>query len=232
MTKSSLLRLSMTRSETACGWIYLIFEVCFLPVMLVLLNGLLPTPLDTGVLNFIYYCINFGAILVIFHRFLLKSLAAAGKNFWGFLQASVLGFVACWLANTGLTRLLGLLFPGFSNVNDAGIAVMAQQNLWLVAVGTVVLVPPVEETLFRGLLFRGLYEKNRAAAYLISACLFSAVHILGYLGSFDALTLALCFLQYIPAGLCLAWAYSKSGSIFASIVIHSAVNAICVYQLR
>ena len=38
------------------------------------------------------------------------------------------------------------------------------------------------------------------------------------------LELFLSFLQYVPAGLCLAWSYEKADSIWAPILIHIAVN--------
>ena len=58
------------------------------------------------------------------------------------------------------------------------------------------------------------------------------IHVMGYIGQFDWLTLVLCFLQYIPAGLWLAWAYEKSDSIFAPMLIHTAINAIGIYAMR
>jgi membrane protease YdiL (CAAX protease family) len=38
-------------------------------------------------------------------------------------------------------------------------------------------------------------------------------------------------LQYLPAGLCLAWAYIRGGTIFASIVIHAAINYVSIQYL-
>ena len=38
----------------------------------------------------------------------------------------------------------------------------------------------------------------------------------------------MAFLQYLPAGLCLAWAYTKADTIFAPILIHAAVNAVSI----
>lgn len=232
MSKSKQLHISMTGNETRCGWIYLFFEVFVLPSLLVMLNGILPVPVRPAILNSIYYLLNFIAILAIFHRFLLKSLASVGKQFWSFLQAAVLGFVAYWLCNTLLSRGILAIFPNFFNVNDAGIAAMAKKDLFLMAIGTVFLVPVVEECLFRGLIFHGLHGKNRFLAYSISALCFSAIHVMSYIGAYDRITLILCFLQYIPAGLWLAWSYAKSGTIFTPILIHAAVNAIGIYSLR
>ena len=61
---------------------------------------------------------------------------------------------------------------------------------------------------------------------------FSLAHIVGYLGSYSLREMVVCFLQYLPAGLCLAWSYTKSDTIFAPIVIHALVNAWGIWQMR
>ena len=109
---------------------------------------------------------------------------------------------------------------------------MASGNFPIVVIGTVLLVPMAEETLYRGLIFGFLYTKNRLAAYLVSAAVFSAIHLLGYIGSYSAPHLLLAFIQYLPAGFVLAEAYRFSGSIFAPIVIHGGINAIGLMLLR
>ena len=40
------------------------------------------------------------------------------------------------------------------------------------------------------------------------------------------------FLQYLPAGLSLAWAYTKSDTIFAPIAIHACINLVAIGGLR
>ena len=56
--------------------------------------------------------------------------------------------------------------------------------------------------------------------------------MLGYIGTESVRTLVLCFLQYLPAGLCLAWTYTKADNIFAPIVVHAIVNAVAIGALR
>ena len=108
---------------------------------------------------------------------------------------------------------------------------MAHDNLWIVAIGTVVFVPFAEEALHRGLIFGCLYQKSHVAGYLLSICIFAAVHIVGYVGTYSPLHLMLAFMQYVPAGLALCWAYRKSGSIFASMLIHAMINAVGLFAL-
>lgn len=232
MAKKKKSMVTMTRSELGLGWVWLVFEVMLLPTLLNLLNSLLPVPLSSAHLNFIYYCVNCGFILGFFHKFLGRSLASAGNGFWDFLQAAVLGFVGYWVANRALSGLVALLFPGFANLNDQTVAALAGSHYVLMVIGTVLLVPVAEEVLFRGVVFGSIRRKSRLWAYLVSVALFAFVHVSGYLSGGDWLRLALSFVQYIPAGLFLAWSYEKADSIFAPIVIHTAINAIGIYAMR
>ena len=54
---------------------------------------------------------------------------------------------------------------------------------------------------------------------------------LGYIGLYSPLELMMAVLQYLPAGLCLAWSYIRGDTIFAPIVIHAAVNYITIRGL-
>ena len=95
-----------------------------------------------------------------------------------------------------------------------------------------ILVPPVEECFFRGLIFRNLYPKSKWAAYIVSILAFACIHIIGYIGRYSALELLLAVIQYLPAGLCLAWSYVRSDTIFAPILIHAAINYVGITRLR
>ena len=148
------------------------------------------------------------------------------------LEKDYLGFVAYYACNWFTTWAVRQLVPSFSNYNDHSIAAILKGNYFLMLIGTVILVPPVEECLFRGLIFRNLYGKSRWAAYIVSILAFAVIHIIGYIGSYSAIELLMAFLQYLPAGLCLAWAYTKADTIFAPIVIHAAINFISINGLR
>ena len=106
---------------------------------------------------------------------------------------------------------------------------MSQDQFALVAVGTVILVPPAEELLFRGVLFNRIYQKHPILAWVVSVVSFSLVHLLSYIGQYSPLTFALAFLQYLPAGIAICYAYIRSGTIFAPILFHTLVNAYAMY---
>ena len=223
---------NLTNQETIGGFVYLVFQLVFLPSVLTFLNLQLSHPLNDAELNFLFYLVNFIAILLVFHDFLGRGLRQVGQHPAIFCQAVILGFVAYYACNWATTWVVRQLVPGFSNYNDAAIVAMSKGNFFLMLIGTVVLVPPVEECLYRGLIFRNLYGKSRWAAYIVSILAFAVIHIIGYIGRYSALELLMAFLQYLPAGLCLAWAYTKADTIFAPILIHAAINLLSIHALR
>ena len=232
MTKKRTASPCPSGQETAWGLCYLVFQMLFLPSVLFWINDQLPKGLSDPELNFLFYLTNFIAILLIFHNFLERSLSQLFQHPIDALQAAVLGFVAYYVCFHAMEWVIGLLRPGYTNYNDDSIAALSRGNFFLMAIGTVVLVPITEECLYRGLIFRNLYQKSPWAGYIISIAAFSCLHILGYLGSYSAADLLIAFLQYLPAGLWLAWSYLKGDTIFVPIVIHAAVNFITIKGFR
>jgi membrane protease YdiL (CAAX protease family) len=81
-------------------------------------------------------------------------------------------------------------------------------------------------------IFGSIYKRSRILGYAVSALVFAALHVIGYIGFFAPTHLLLCFLQYIPAGLCLAWAYVMADTIWAPILMHIAINQMGVLAMR
>ena len=232
MANRKHLTVSLTRDELLWGWVYLAFEFLFLPTILQLVTFSLFPGISDAEFNFLYYFVNFLATLLIFHSFLSRNLGIAKGKLLQVGLYVLLGLVIYWTSNLVMSELTYRIMPDFYNVNDAGIAAMSQDAFLLMAIGTVLLVPVAEESLFRGLLFRGIYGKSRWAAYAVSALCFCLPHVSVYIGSYDLSLLAMCFIQYLPAGLMLAWSYEKSNTILTPIIIHTIINAIGIYSMR
>lgn len=232
MSNSPKLAVSMNDKERIWGFLYLLAELFALPAALEAMNRLLPAPLPDAWLNFLYFALNFIFTCFLFRSFLRRCLARIGKNTGDFLLVTAAGFGIYYLCNLVLNSLILLLAPDFANLNDSNIAQQVGSNMPIMFIGTAILVPVAEELLHRGLVFGSLYGRNPYIAYIFSASLFSAIHILGYVMVYPLPHLLLAFLQYLPAGLVLAWAYRKSGSIFSPILIHAAVNALALASLR
>lgn len=226
------LSVKLTRKEIVAGWIYYCIQLIVLPSIIFLINALVGNPLSETVCNFIFFCINFLVIAVIFRHYLLENLKTGMEAPLRCLGCAALGFAAYWLLSIVVQFFILFMNPEFFNVNDAYIDSMAQDNFTLIFVSTVILVPVVEECLYRGLMFGAIYNRNKLAAYLLSSIVFSMVHIIGYIGMYDWFTLSLCLLQYLPAGLCLGWAYARADSVWAPILMHITINLISVSAMR
>ena len=221
---------SPSRKETQWGFGYLVFQLLLLPGLLNFANSY--AGLSDSELNFVFFLTNFLAILGIFHNFLGASAAQMIRHPAYFCQAVILGYVAYQVCIYGVSWIISWLSPGYVNANDASIAAMSRNGYFLMVVGTVSLVPPVEECLYRGLIFRKLWSINRWAAYIVSTLVFALIHILGFIGVYSPVELVLAVLQYVPAGICLAWSYVKADTIFAPILIHAIVNAVGISNMR
>ena len=228
--KNKTLTVSTTKQETIFGWMYLAFQLIALPGILSWANETME--LSAPEYHFCIFVINFIAVLLIFNKYLSRSFTQVLQHPSYFIQAVILGFVAYYACSWGINKLFSWIAPGYTNANDASIAALSKGNFFLMAIGTVVLVPPVEECFYRGLIFRNLYGVSRLAAYLVSMAVFAFIHIIGYIQSYTPWQLILAFLQYLPAGLCLAWSYAKSDTVFSPIVIHALVNAWSIGLLR
>lgn len=232
MMKNTFTQNDLTGKEMSWGARYLLFQTVFLPSLLNYGNSFLPVPLSAAWLNALFFTLNLVAALWIFRHYLLGFFPIGGRQLLKIFLFGILFFAI----NQGCSRLLHWLFSAvvadFSNVNDATIAALTRENFLLMTICSVLFVPVAEECFFRGLLFRGLYRRAPWVGWTISVFLFSFLHVMNYIGALSPLSLGLCFLQYVPAGLCLAAAYRLSGSLLCPILIHAAVNAAGILKLR
>ena len=226
------LSISMTRRERLLGGSYLILSLFALPTLLVLASALLSIPLSESNLNLIYFGLNFLCAVGIFHRFLIATVRHTADRIWRCLRFGAIGLLLYFGATELVSRGILWLRPDFFNVNDASISSMVYEYPLLWNFSAVLLVPISEELFYRGLLFQGLQAKNRLVAYAVSTVIFAGIHVLGYIGQYDWVQLTLCFVQYLPAGLTLAWAYEKSDTIIAPMLMHITINQIGVAATR
>jgi membrane protease YdiL (CAAX protease family) len=222
----------MSVSESIMSWIFLFFQLFVLPYILEFLNTKVDLPFGNDWLTFICHCCSFGILLLICHNFLGTATTNFSKDMAPTLSALGLGFCIYYTCTSLLSTYLGSYFPHFFNAKDTNIAPLLALDFIPMSIGAVVLVPFIEELLYRGLLFRSLYNKNPVLGYVLSTLIFSSVHLLGLANSQDALALVLSFLQYLPASFTLAWTYFKADNIYAPILLHIIINAMGVYSMR
>ena len=224
------LPISFTKTQRNLGWFWWAFQLILLPLLLTEGNRHLGSPVSEAELNFIFFGLNFAATTLILGRFALNSCKAGLRRVFYTLQSAFLGFALYYLAKLLLGLATVYLFPDYVNQNDSAISLLLREAPLLMRIGLILLVPITEELLYRGVIFGSLHSRSRLLAYILSAVLFSVVHIIGYLP--DPLTFVISFVQYLPAGLCLAWAYERSGSILAPMLMHIAINQIGTQLMR
>lgn len=224
------LSVTPTKWETILSIVYLLMELLVVPSILLIVNMLLPKPLNDARLNLVFFTVNLLAVCLILRKFIGKALSATQPI--SLLGNALRGLMLYWSLSFVVSFVIVLIDPNFANINDASVADMIRADFLVSVIGTVILAPPCEELLFRGVIFGKLYNSRPIAAYAISALCFSLVHLVGYIGVYPFGTLALCFLQYLPAGIALGWAYVRSGSILTPIIMHTVVNVMGVALMR
>ena len=93
------------------------------------------------------------------------------------------------------------------------------------AVLVLVLIPVIEEALFRGLVFGSLRRYSRVLAYVVTILGYALACVWRYaieLGDPRYLLLTVC---YLPMSAALTWCYDNGGSIWGSVGLHTAINA-------
>jgi len=218
---------NLTRSELKTGFIAMAVCLLVLPSLI----GLLLPQESAARLTFINHFINAGVIVYILRRFLLRNLKIALVHPFWTLYYAALGYMAHLALSEIVMFIAYSLCPDFLNLNDQNVTAQLGQEFGLMAIAVVFLAPVAEECFFRGLLLRGLYDRSPVLAWVLSAGLFAAVHVVAYLGLYSPVELLVSFVQYLPAGFALGFAYQRGGSIFCPILAHMIVNAMALAQL-
>ena len=218
---------NLTRSELKTGFIAMAVCLLVLPTVL----GLLLPDASAARLTFITHFISAGVIVYILRRFLLRNLEIALAHPIYTIYYAALGYMAHTVLTEIVMFISYFICPDLLNLNNQNVAAQLGQEFGLMAVTVIVLAPIGEECFFRGLLLRGLYDRRPVLAWGLSAGLFAAIHVLGYLGSYSPLELLLSFLQYLPAGFALGFAYRRGGSVVCPILAHMIVNAMALAHI-
>ena len=225
----------MTAGEQIAGTVFFVIYLLVLPFaagpMFRLAAELLGTHIDPGFQNALYYYILFAVTLIIFHGFLGRTSRKLADNLGLACKTLVVGLIALYGLNELVYRLTRLVSAAQTNLNDVSISAQIDDAPHMTVLIVVFLAPFVEETLFRGLVFGNLKDKSRTVAYLVSCLLFALLHVWQFAVVNRDLTYFLLMVQYLVPGLVLAWVYDHSGTLWTSIGLHAAANALSAWVL-
>lgn len=187
--------------------------------------------LSSAMETLIYYYILLAVTVIIFHGFLARTSRRLLDNLDGAAKTALAGLVALYGLNELAYRLIHMAVDTRTNLNDVTISTRIGGAPHMTLLIVVFLAPFVEETLFRGLVFGSLKDKSRAGAYLASCLLFALLHVWQFAVTSRDLTYFLLMVQYLVPGLVLAWAYEHSGTLWTSVALHAAANALSIWTM-
>jgi membrane protease YdiL (CAAX protease family) len=225
-------RQTLTNKQYIFGLIYCFFQSLPLPLIVVYGMFLLQGTADEVKANFIYFAINFTVTTCLFSRILAHDCKQLVQQPGRFFKSFGIGFGIYYAASVTISVLVSILFPEFSNLNDASIGQMLQDQPLIMFVSVVFLAPVGEELLYRGVFYGFIRKKSKIAAYIVSSVVFSLIHIVGYISMADIPTLIISFVQYLPAGVAFAYSYEKSGSLLCPILMHMTANFMATMAMR
>lgn len=225
----------MTAGEQIAGVVFFVIYLLVLPFaatpLFDLAEKLLGVALSAALRNVVYYYVLFAVTIVIFHGFLARTSGKLAENPGGAGRALVVGLIGLYGLNELVYRLTNLAVANHTNLNDTTISAQIDDAPHMTLLIVILLAPFVEEVLFRGLVFGNLKHKSRAAAYLVSCALFALLHVWQFAVVSQDITYFLLMIQYLVPGLVLAWAYEHSGTLWTSIGLHAAANALSVWTM-
>lgn len=226
MTRRRLWRPQLTEQELSRGRVFFALYILVFPAVM-------------GLIQWVFtekwaFFLSAGAYGLMYHYF---SAVMTLLVFWSFLKNSFF-ILLDWLPENLFAFLTGLLgwlilqvpfgfipFP-VENLEHLGFAEQYGLSPGATTVIVVVLMPIVEEMLFRGLVFGGLRRYGRPLAYAASILLFSFYHVYQFaLIEWDARYLLL-MVAYLPMGAALTWCYDNGGSVWSSMALHAAISGI------
>lgn len=225
----------MSPGEQVAGTVFFVIYLLVLPFatapLFRLAGQLLGLKLSASLQNVVYYYALFAVTLVIFHGFLARTSRALADNLGRSVQTVFVGLIALYGLNELVYRFTNLLVNNRTNLNDITISAQIQDAPRSTLLIVVFLAPFVEETLFRGLVFGNLRAKSRPVAYLASCLLFALLHVWQFAVVQQDATYFLLMVQYLVPGIVLAWAYDRSGTLWAPVGLHALANALSVWSI-
>ena len=225
---------ALRKRELIGGLIYLpiyLFGAEYAAIWIAELAGLDLTEASTlGPANLIYNGINALVLTAVFLRFLTEQLRPLQDRGWALFPDLLLGWLTqyglSYLASFACGALLVLLGLEYFNLNQEVVELVTALSPASAILNACVLAPLVEELLFRGLIFCGLYRRSRFWAYAVSMLAFALAHTLGAI-LYQPVGLTLVnVIVYLPAAYALAWIYERSGTIWEAIFLHAGINAV------
>lgn len=148
------------------------------------------------------------------------------------LKTIGIGLLIMYGTNILFNALYSVIGISDTSTNQSLIENMFVQYPYAIIVMTCIAAPVLEEMAFRYSIYEPLRKKNVVLGYVVSSFLFGFMHALaGFVDSGITFNEVLYIFQYGAMGAIFAWTYTKTNSIWGSILLHALSNGIAVLAL-
>ena len=214
----------LKKSEFWGAMILLALHGILFPTLVGIVSVLKPGLLTGVQYNLIYYCASTVLTFALLGKFLRRSFDSLLDNFIGCVKAFLFGWLIYFAVAMAAGFAMAALGATEGNPNNQAVSVLIGEDRGVMLALTLFVAPVVEECIFRGGIFCGLYRRNRILAYAASILLFSLYHVWQYIAVTGDFGYLVFILSYVPASFVLCWVYEKSGSVWTSIFFHICNN--------
>ena len=221
-------RPQLTQAEMGRGWVFFALYVLLFPWVMGWVQRSFHGELPVAEANVVYYLLSATLVFLVFWTFLKhgfhllldwlpENLFAFGTGLAGW---AVLSFLA-WLIPLPVENPNLLSYP-----EQYALAPLAT------VVILVVLMPVVEESLFRGLLFGTSRRYSRILGYVLSTLVYALYCVWQFVYTYGTIDFRylLLIVEYLPMSLALTWCYDNGGSIWSPIALHVVINAVTLVR--
>ena len=214
----------MTDSERWRGGVFFLLYLLVFPHLNSWLQRMLMGDGETLVAeaNVLYYAVLFTLTLFIFWSFLKRDFL----ELIDWLPENLFGIVVGLGVAGVLHALVGLLsFPVADPISAQYAGEFAAAPV-PTAVLVLLLIPVVEETLFRGLIYGNLRNYSRPLALVVSSLFYAVCCVWRYALEYGDARYLLLSVLYLPMSAALTWCYDSAGSIWGAVLLHSGLNGL------
>ena len=222
-------RPQLTREEQTRGHVFFALFFLVFPVLKMgvewAFDHLFGLYLSEAISAAVYYYIMAVLTMVVFWSFLKN----AGRILTDFLPENLFALITGFAGGQLLKLLFNLIPWPLEDPNPVSWAEQYAYSPAATVLIVVILVPIVEEVLFRGLLFGSLRKQNRTVAWIASVVLFAVYSVWTFAVAYGDARYLILALQYLPMSLALTWCYDRGGSVWSAALLHAIFHAIVLF---
>lgn len=223
-------RPQLTRQEQVRGFIFFALYFLVFPALKMgvewVFDRFFGLYLSEAMSAAVYYYIMGVLTMIVFWSFLKNALSI----FVGFLPENLLAIVTGLVGSLVLQFLVNLLPWPVENPNAVSWAEQYAYSYGATIIIVVILMPIIEEVLFRGLVFGSLRRYSRPMAWAASVLLFMIYSVWTFAVAYGDIRYMVLAFQYLPMALALTWCYDRGGSIWSAAILHAILDAIALFN--